>query len=223
MKRLVILSFVVVCLTAWGPSVQAAPITSLYNTGVNNAGVVLANNSLDPHYALIAPSPVVGTPFARTSASGYPIAPAGPWIGDNTVSRWITPSLAAQGPNGNYTYRTTFDLTGLDPFTAAITGRWATDNPGLDIRINGVSTGLTNVTQYSAFTPFSITSGFVAGINTLDFIVQEQGVVTGLRVQMTGTANLAAVPEPATLAAFAALLVGGAGYVRRRKAAAPQS
>jgi hypothetical protein len=192
---------------------NGAPITTLYNTGVNNSGSVLANNAPDPHYTLIAPSPVVGPTFARTSASGFPISPGGPWVGDNTTSRWITPSLNATGPNGNYTYRTTFDLTGLDPSTASITGRWATDNPGLDILINGVSTGQVNTIGFTAFTPFSINTGFTSGINTLDFIVQEQGVVTGLRVEMTGTAA-AAVPEPFSLGIFGTLTLG---VVARRR------
>ena len=31
---------------------SAAPIPGLFNTGVNDSGVVLANSSVDPHYRL---------------------------------------------------------------------------------------------------------------------------------------------------------------------------
>ncbi len=44
----------------------------------------------------------------------------------------------------------------------------------------------------SAFTPFVISSGFVAGENTMDFIVNNGGSSrnpTGLRVDLSGTAQ----------------------------------
>jgi hypothetical protein len=46
-------------------------------------------------------------------------------------------------------------------------------------------------------TPFTITSGFVAGVNTLDFQVTFPDGFDGLRVRPM-TLTVSAVPEPAT-------------------------
>ena len=183
----------------------AAPIT-LFNTGVDASGTPQANNAAELHYSLFTvPS---GTTAVRvaTSANGYPV---GPWVADNGTSAWIGPNSDStlSGPIGNYDYRTTFSLAGLDPASAAIMGSWSTDNQGLDILVNGVSTGST-AADYGSFYTFSLTGGFVSGINTLDFIVHNAGGPTGLRVEMTGTADSTAVPEPASIAILGAGLVG---------------
>lgn len=193
-------------------SAHAAVISGLYNTGVNNTGTPLSNFSSELHYTLVSvPS---GTTSVRvaTSANAFPI---GPWIGDDAVSAWIGPNSDSQlnGPAGTYDYRVTFSLAGYNAATAAIAGLWATDDSGTNILLNGASTG-SSAGGFSSFTSFSITSGFVAGTNTLDFIVSNTGGPTGLRVEMTGTADL---PEPATLAVLG-LALAGLGLARRRRA-----
>ena len=121
-------------------------------------------------------------------------------------------------PAGLYIYRTTFSLAGLNPTTANIVGQWAADNSGTNILINGVAVGATSG-GFGAFSAFSISSGFVAGLNTLDFLVNNLSGPTALRVEMTGTASpiSAAIPEPASL-----FLVGAGmivvGLRRRRRA-----
>jgi hypothetical protein len=203
--------------------VYAATITTLFNTGVDSTGTPLPHGTVgDSHYSLISvPSGSTSATRIITSAGGFPI---GPYIGDNTLSAWIGPNNDddLNGPVGAYTYRTTFDLTGFNPSTASIMGGWTTDNDGLDILINGTSLGFT--TPFTAFASgffaFSVTSGFVSGVNTLDFVVSNGGGPTALRVEATGTASPATSPVPIPAAAwlFGSALLGLTGISRRKRA-----
>src|SRR5262249_36639317 len=93
--------------------VQAAPITSLFNTGVDAAHNPLANGSPEIHYVLVPPNPVFPLRVA-TSANGFPI---GPWLGDDALSAWIGPATdgSLNGPAGNFDYQLTFSLSGFIP------------------------------------------------------------------------------------------------------------
>jgi hypothetical protein len=152
----------------------------------------------------------------RQAVGGFPIPP---YLGDNSLSAWIGPFNDTQlnGPGGTYDYQTTFDLTGLDPATAILTGQWAADDQGLDVLINGVSTGNT-AAGFSSWSSFSISSGFVAGLNTLDFLVSNNSGPTGLRVEVSGTANASGTPEPASIALMGAGLIGLSALRRRMTA-----
>jgi hypothetical protein len=184
---------------------QAASIT-LFNTGVDNLGNVQADGASESHYTLTSVPSGTTNLIARTAVGGYPIPP---WIGDNSTSAWIGPSndAALNSAPGSYTFRTTFSLDGLDKDTATISGRWSTDNSGLQILLNNVNIGSTNG-GFTSFSAFNIASGsnFLAGANTLDFIVSNAqnspGDNTanpiGLRVELSGIAA-AAVPEPSDL------------------------
>jgi hypothetical protein len=170
-------------------------IPGLFNTGVDDTGKPLPEDAVDRHYSIIA---VSTNAYAATSAGGFPIPP---WLGDSSLSAWISPTLDTVAPSdgaGSFTFRyeTRFVLSGFDPATARITGRWATDNRGSDILINGTSTGQSSP-SYGAWTPFQITSGFVPGTNRLTFVVVNgdpgapQGSdPTGLRVELSGTATM---------------------------------
>jgi hypothetical protein len=158
---------------------------------VDSLGRALKDDVQDPHYTVTI-NRIRGKAYAATSAQGFPIPP---WIGDSSISAWISPTtdtMAVGGSRANFSYETSFDLTGYDPATAVIVGQWSTDNEGVDILINGVSTGQRNTAQFISYTPFRISSGFVSGINTLTFIVNNAdgpgNNPTGLRVEMEGTA-----------------------------------
>jgi hypothetical protein len=201
---------------------SAALIQGLYDTGVLNDGTAAASGSADLHYTLVAsadpsfpgPDAIVADPIAN----GY-------WLVNTATSRWIGPaqnqgypSGAATHAAGDYTYRLTFDLTGLDPATAQITGGWAADNKGVAIWLNGVNTGH-GAGSYNPLTSFTLSSGFLAGLNTLDFVVNNFSAgganPTGLRVQgLTGTA--AAVPVPAAGWLFPLGLAAVARLAKRR-------
>ena len=196
---------------------SAAPIVDLYNTGVTDSGAVQANGSPALHYALIASPDTIRGLRVATSENGFPIPP---WIGDNTTSAWIGPvgDSALDGSAGDYDYLTTFTIgRSLNAATASITGQWSVDNTGVDILLNGVSLGITNNAGFTSFTPFTINSGFVSGLNTLEFVVRNQDGPTGLRVEMTGTADALGTPEPAT---WAMMVLGfglvGAGLRRKQ-------
>jgi len=203
-------------MTSPAANAGAFVITDLFNTGVDGSGVALGDNVLDPHYTLTA-QPNNGTFLAETVFDDtFPIPP---WVANNAGSRWIGPDSDndANGPTGDYTYETTFTLLGnVNLGSVVISGLWGTDNIGLDILINGISTLQANVNQFGSLTVFSVTSGFIVGTNSLEFILNNAGGPTGLRVdQITGMYDL---PEPTTLALFGLGLIG-LGAMRRRRTA----
>jgi len=107
----------------------------------SDAGKPLQDNAVDPHYRLTFGG---STAYAATEAGGFPIPP---WLGSNSMSAWISPAPDTVGLSDglgtyNYRYETTFNLDGFFAASARLAGRWATGNGGVDILINGVSTGL---------------------------------------------------------------------------------
>lgn len=120
---------------------------------------------------------------------------------------------------GDYTYSIDFDLTNLNPLTAVITGKWMSDGMGKAIYLNGVRVDMPGMlsTTFAGFTDFSINSNFLAGLNTLSFQIGNAGDVSGVRVQLSGTASPIGVPEPASYVLLSAGLASLA-FLRRRSA-----
>ncbi len=211
-------------LLAASTSTYAATIVGLFNTGTDASNLALAggNGVIDPHYTIVAST---SGAFIGQQAQTYF---NGAYVANDANSRWISMNGSGGVGSSSTTYRLTFDLTGLIPMTASISGLYGADNE-VSIFLNGANTGFflgggANPANFTGLTAFNLTSGFVSGINTLDFRVVDLGAPTALRVDnLAGTADLivtGGVPEPGTWAMMLAGigLMGGALRARRRDA-----
>lgn len=176
----------------------AASIPGLFNTGVDNNRALLASSAIDPHYRLVqrADGAASGSNAFVVIDTLFPIVGTGPWMPSGPNSKWIGPmaNQSSGSAAGDYKYRTTFDLTGLEPGTAVITLRLSSDNALPEVLVNGTPTGLSYDGNFGAFSgTLTLNSGFIDGTNTLDFVVNNAGTTanpTALRVEfLSGTAD----------------------------------
>ncbi len=173
-------------------------IPGIFGTGVAADGTLAPGGSVDPHYTVtLSADEFFPGPDAIVLNDAWPI---GVWLPHGPKSKWISvqESQATGNLPGAYTFRTTFDLTGYDPAKVRLEGAWGIDNDGLDIVLNGNSTGLT-AAGFGGLVPFTITGGFVAGVNTLDFLISNAGEAVnpmGLRVDLRGLLSIAAPARP---------------------------
>lgn len=187
--KLLTLSLVLAALPA------AAATIPISNTGL------FPSTSIDTNWTVNG-----GTAFV-TDQTGFPFPP---WLAPGGASEWISPQASYTSgqtdPGGPFIYTTSFDLSGLVPSTASITFLVAVDNLLTDVLINGASTGHSHASFLAFSGPLVISGGFVAGVNTLDFVtsnVPSGGQnPSGLRVAFTSATADAAVPEPASIALF---------------------
>jgi len=157
-------------------------ITTLYSSGINDDGSVMSPGQDDPHYFITSNS----TPV--TVMQNHPA-----WVANDSTSLWI--GLSAQGtdnqPAGDYSFSTTFDMNGWLAETAEVSFMIAVDNELLDVEINGVSTGITSIGHGAFSGPFTVSDGFVPGVNQIDFIFQNwngSANPMGLNVKIAGSA-----------------------------------
>ena len=171
-----------------------ASVTGLFSTGLDGSGAPLADSASDAHYALVStPGGAGGTSYV--TQQHFPVG-GGAWMSDTSTSKWISPhadeSVYADAP-GSYTYQTTFTITG-DATSVKISGQAAGDDQVTAIILNG-QTVATNVSSgFSAFSSFTLTTGLVSGVNTVQFVVRNspynnpdgtQNNPSGFRCEMT--------------------------------------
>jgi hypothetical protein len=208
---------------------QARAGFTLFNTGVALDGDPLSVGAIDPHWSIVA-GPGITTPVPAIVVNDQHL---GAYFQDaHSQWIWVDASGFGGGSNTTYTFRLTFDLTGFDLATAKITGDWGVDNNG-QILLNGSIPAIPKgdgqailkgspTENFGQFHHFSITGGFVSGLNTLDFVVTNTDGPGALNVtNLVGTADAAtpsAVPEPASMTIFAsgALCLLGYAWGRRR-------
>ena len=179
---------------------SALAISGLFATGVNAAGVPLANGTVDPHYTLTSNDPNFPGPNA------YAVAPNAAWTGNTAASKWISIQASTQGANdATYTYTTTFTLAGAAPSTATLSGTWAADD-SVVLDLNGTQVATYPAEAYGKLAAFTVPAGspFVLGTNTLAFItVNSGGGPTGLQVAtISGTATGCTLDSECSAAQF---------------------
>lgn len=175
-----------------GGTVSSAPavlavletIPGTYDTGTGNDRVILPDGALDPHYTLVRnPDAATSTVAYVQDGSLWPIV-EGPWLANNDVSKWIGPRVDPTSPaGGEYIYRLYLDLAGYDASTVVLSGSWASDN-SVELVVNGLGTGV-NQAGFGALAAFSVNGVFRAGLNQVDFKVNngDASGPTGLRVE----------------------------------------
>ncbi len=207
-------ALVVVALIAFMVSCAASPsatedvgsvssrlvVSGLFATGVDGSGTPLAVGATDPHYVLSSDDP------AHPGPNAVVVAPVAGWVGNTSSSAWVSAQANAVGTAlRNYTFTTTFTLTGVDPSTVAINGSWACDDTCV-VSLNGAVVASYAAPGWTAVAAFTIPagSGFVTGTNTLAFTATNSGGgATGLQVvSISGTSSGCTADNQCTIAQF---------------------
>ena len=197
----------------------AAPIT-VHNTGVDSTDTLVAPGAQTSFWTLLS------APVGATEAFGSdPFRFNCCYVADSGVSAWVAPNSDGNASVGGfYVYELLVNLASFDLSMTSISGMFSTDNNGF-IRVNGgPDAATTGFADFGALHAFTLNSGFVAGINSIQVGANNGGNPTAFRVEFSSAEgrpiDATAVPEPASL-----LLVGSgiAGMVARRRRQKSQS
>lgn len=235
MKTRTLLTAAALCVasaSAFADAVDNQYVLDLYSTGVNVVNGVDQSYSYSTNDYDGRLSSQSGQAALATDGT-YPLSGAN-WMPNDDSSKWITPdALINQGSGSDgflagsvWEYTTTFTLdTGTILDSVVINGRWAADNEGISISLNGQDLGFGIANGEDVFmdwVDFNIGSEygnnyFQDGLNTLTFTVKNSistAGPSGLRVEING---VAAVPEPSTYAMLGLGLLMIGVLVRRKQ------
>ncbi|HEX7862015.1 MAG TPA: S8 family serine peptidase [Verrucomicrobiae bacterium] len=176
---------------------KAGERLDFYSTGVDNSRFPLAPGLVDPHYQRFPGSMFV------LHTNEPPFFPPTSWTPNtNGLSQWIAPYpvVPTNDATGIFVVRTYINLYENNPATYFRQFKWAADDAGPEIRINGRFFTAWPAAAASNFNaaPFNFLPNPVLelGINTVDFVLNDAGGAEGLRVQvdpsftpLTNTAN----------------------------------
>jgi hypothetical protein len=194
----------------------ATPIT-VHSTGVGPGDVMVAPGAQADFWTLLS-EPVGASEALGSKAFRFNCC----YVSDDAASAWLSPTASGNaGVSGFYVYEQQVNLTGFDLSTVSISGLFSTDNSGF-MRVNGgPSVATTGYADFGSLWGFTINSGFVAGINSIQIGVNNEGDPTAFRVRFTDANGRlldvgppSQVPEPASL-----FLVGSGvmGLIARRR------
>jgi hypothetical protein len=162
-------------------------IPGLFSTGVDTNGVPFSmtgsNGTVDVHYQAVACPDCISPPeipiYVGPLARYY-----------HGWEEYYSPTddarmlHAGTNASGSFFVETTFDLTNCDITRTSISFSVLADNSVQDVIINSTRTGISLLDKNLAGTVFTITNGFVHGLNRLIFWVQNDGDYAGLRVHI---------------------------------------
>ncbi len=191
------------------PVCMATQLTrGLYDTGVNDGGVVMPIGSVDPHYVVYGAAEV-----AYVCPIVYHPDGSQAWVTPPAGSAWIGPDPTGStypiDPPGDYFYFIKFsvNLTGFpDPSSVSVLGSWAADI-GSHILLNGQETGYSKGSfGFTQLDPFALT-GLRAGLNDIEFLVNNEYGPSGLLVSGLTLSVQNADPVPESFTRVEGLLI----------------
>lgn len=226
---------ILIALSLFGVVSAYASDLTVFNTGVDNTGALLAGGTQDPNF-LLFPSTCCGNGlninvFNSTflSDGAYSGAAA---LANTTTAQWIGYTgfgpYWANGSNATAAFTESFTLTAAEAASPQLTlsGKLGFTGDFVNINVNGVTdTADSFATDFgAALHSFTLTSGFQAGTNTVSFVQawsQADGTAhgnasTGVIVDQLRFSGVTPEPGSFTLVGLAAAI----GLLGRRKLSA---